>query len=220
MDAEAAEYYRLAGEHAQSVYANRDALGHYETTLALGHPDVGVLHETIGDLHTLLGKYSPALVSYEAAALGAPSILAILILKLGNVYSRRGDLDLAQSHYGATLAAFEEAGNECELAKLHADLSLLSRWRGDPQRVVELPDRALELAEKAGDNRALAQIHHMLGILCEKRGERASVHRHPKTSLSLAESLGDPDARLMALNNLALACLRGERPDQGGNREG
>jgi tetratricopeptide (TPR) repeat protein len=108
-DAEAAEYSRLAGDHARSIYANGDALANYEAALALGHPRAGELHEAIGDLHTLLGEYAAALTDYEAAAaLLDGEGLAGLEHKLGNVHARRGDMDVAESHYEAALAAFAE----------------------------------------------------------------------------------------------------------------
>jgi tetratricopeptide (TPR) repeat protein len=104
---EAAEYSRLAGDHARSIYANGDALAHYEAALALGHPRAGELHEAIGDLHTLRGEYAAALTDYEAAAAFLDGEeLAGLEHKLGNVHARRGDRDVAESHYEAALAAF------------------------------------------------------------------------------------------------------------------
>lgn len=51
-DAIAADFYRRAGDHARSLYANREALGHYQTALALGHSDAVALHEAAGDIHT------------------------------------------------------------------------------------------------------------------------------------------------------------------------
>ena len=42
-DAEAAEAFREAGARARAVYANREALDHLGTALALGHPDVAGL---------------------------------------------------------------------------------------------------------------------------------------------------------------------------------
>ena len=71
-DHEAASYYKLAGEHARSLYANSEALSHFQTALALGYPEPVVLHEAIGDLHTLSGSYSQARSEYETAA-GADS---------------------------------------------------------------------------------------------------------------------------------------------------
>jgi tetratricopeptide (TPR) repeat protein len=222
-DAEAAEYSRLAGDHARSIYANGDALAHYEAALALGHPRAGELHEAIGDLHTLLGEYAAALTHYEAAAAFLDGQEpAGLEHKLGNVHARRGDRDVAESHYEAALAAFagpEErpmsaSGREGEQARLHADWSLLAHRRGETAWARGLAENALELAEAAGDARALTRAHNVLGVVAAGVGDLATARRHLGESLALAGDLGDPDARVAALNNLALVHGTGGETDR------
>ena len=211
-DAEAAEFSRLAGDQAWALHANSDAIAHYEEALALGHPDAAALHEAVGDLRTRLGEYGAALASYEAAAAsGGSDVMAVLEHKIGGVYARRGDRDLARSHYESALEALEGSGGDAgDLARLYADLSLLHHGLDEPERATEFARRALELAENAGDVRAQAQAHNMLGILAGRAGEEDGVLSHLEESLALAEELGDPDARVAALNNLALARGSGE----------
>jgi len=205
-DAEAAEYSRLAGDQARGLHANSDAIAHYEEALALGHPDAAALHEAVGDLRTRLGEYGAALASYEAAAAsGGPEATAVIEHKIGGVHARRGERDLARSHYESALEALEESGNSGELARLYADLSLLYHGQDEPERATEFAGRALALAEGTGDTRAQAQAHNMLGILAGRAGEKELVLSHLEESLALAEALGDPEARVAALNNLALA---------------
>jgi tetratricopeptide (TPR) repeat protein len=202
-EAEAAGYARLAGDHARRLYANRDALAHYEQALALGHPEPAALHEAMGDLRTLLGEYAAALESYEAAAAldedikGMP---AAIEHKLGNVYARQGEWELASIHYDSALESHEEDQSTGELARLHADRSLLAHNRGDAEGAARAAHAALELAAEAQDARALAQAHNVLGVL---GGEDAIGHL--EESLRLAKELDDPDAKVAALNNLSLA---------------
>lgn len=203
-EAEAAKFFALAGDHARALYANDEALAHYEEALALGHPDVTALHEAVGDLKTRRGEYGAALASYELAA-ASGDVIAGLEHKIGNVHARRGDRDLARVHYESALEALGEDGHPGELARLYADRSLLSHLQNDPDEAKEFAERALGLAEEAGDARALAQAHNMLGILAGDAGDGEAVLRHLRESLSLAEELGDPEARIAALNNLALA---------------
>ena len=209
-DAAAAGYYRLAGDHARGLYANGDALAHYEEALALGHPDAAALHEAMGDLLTRRGEYGAALGQYELAASGDTpgETVAALEHKIGNVHARRGDRDLARVHYESALAALEESEAESpgDLARLYADLSLLSHLQNDPEEATGFGHRALALAEEAGDTRARAQAHNILGILS---GDGEAALGHLKESLALAEALGDPESRVAALNNLALALEAG-----------
>jgi predicted ATPase len=207
-DAEAAEYYRIAGDHARSLYANGDALAHYEEALALGYPDAAALHEAMGDLRTRRGEYGAALDHYElAAASGGPDTVAALEHKIGNVHARGGERDLARVHYKSALELLEstEDGAPGELARLYADLSLLSHLQNEPEEARGFAHRALALADEAGDARALAQAHNMLGILTGNAGDGEAALGHLRQSLDLAGALGDPESRVATLNNLALA---------------
>lgn len=220
-DSDAAEYFKLAGEHARSLYANAEALVHFRAALALGHPDAAALHEAIGDLHTLLGEYSAALTSYETAAavLGGEETgrrgseeriishasLARVEHKLGNVHHRRGDWELAESYFQAALAAQKKAGPDGESARLYADWSLTAHHQGQTNIALHLAQQARELAESLGDTQALAQVHNILGVLARSQNDSLLACQHLEQSLAMAEALGDPTARIAALNNLALA---------------
>jgi predicted ATPase len=206
----AAEYFRIAGERARALYANAEALAHFRMALALGHPDTASLNEAIGDLHTLLGEYAEALQSYEtAAALAQADALAQLEHKLGGVHARRGEWELAESHFEAALATLGEADASGGRARIYADWSLTAHHRGQSALAEDLAGRALSLAEAAEDTRALAQAHNLLGILATSRRDLEGACRHLEHSLALAERLEDPGARAAALNNLALACGAG-----------
>lgn len=203
----AAEYFKQAGEYARGLYANAQALTYLNTALALGHADAAELHEAIGDVQTLLGEYGSALKSYEtAAALCQPEALAGIEHKLGNVYARRGEWELAESHLQAALEALpDDEGRMAERAHISADRSLSARQRGQRGVALALGEEALALAEAAGDTRALAQVHNMLGVLATGRGELDAAREHLERSLALTESFNEPSVRAAALNNLALA---------------
>jgi DNA-binding SARP family transcriptional activator len=214
-EAEAADYFKLAGEHARNLYANAEALAHFRAALALGYPDTTALHEAIGDLNTLLGDYNAALASYEtAAALGEPTALATVEHKLGIVYQRRREWELAKSHFQAALGALGSSGPSSERARLCADLSLATHHQGETDQAVELARQALELAEAAGDTRALVQAHNMLGILASSQSDLDTAHYHLRQSLTLGEDLNDPSAQVAALNNLALVHGRSGETEQ------
>ncbi len=209
-DAEAAAYYRAAGDHARSLYANTEALAYYRSSLALGFPDAAALHESNGDLLTLLGEYGAAVASYEtAAAVGGGDRLAMLEHKLGSVHHRRGDWELAASHFEAAAEALGEAADVAPRARLEADWSLNEHRRGRPVEALTRAGRALELAEAAGDAHALARAHNILGVLASSRGDLEEARRHLEQSLALAVRLHDPSARIAALNNLALVARAG-----------
>ncbi|HSH79725.1 MAG TPA: tetratricopeptide repeat protein [Herpetosiphonaceae bacterium] len=203
----AADYFKQAGEHARRVFANAEALDHFRSALALGHPETSTLHQEIGDLYTLRGEYAAAIASYEtAAALCAPEALAEVEQKLGNVHHRRGEWELAESHLESALAALPADGSPGTRARIFVDLSLNAHRRGQAERAVALAEQALRLAETTGDMRATAQAHNMLGMLANAHGRTGDARQHLERSLELAELLDDPGVRVAALNNLSLVC--------------
>src|SRR6266545_3645733 len=204
-DAEAAEWFARAGQRAAALYANRDAVAHYQAALALGHPDPGGLHQAVGDLHVLLGEYGPALLNYEAAAAQADGLtLASLEHKLAGLHHRTGDWAAADSHFAAASTLLDQEDSPAANARLRADWSLTAHRRGQPGRAFDLARNALALAQQARDTQALAQAHNILGMLASSRGDPAGGREHLERSLALAETLPDPSARIAALNNLAL----------------
>jgi predicted ATPase len=202
---EAAEYYRRAGERARGLYANREALEHFRTALALGHTNPTTLHVAIGDLETILGEYSAAVRSYETAASSLTGVpLAAIEHKLGLVYIRSGEWELAESYLEAALETMREGSDTAELARLHADRSLVAHHQGRAGDARCLAEQAVTLADDAGDLHALAQTHNILGILANAEGDYAGAAAHLQQSLAFATQLNDPVMRVATANNLAL----------------
>lgn len=201
-EAQAAAAYRAAGAYAQSLYAHREALSHYQSALALGHPDTAELQEASGDLHTLLGQYAAALHAYESAAAQAgEDSLARLEHKLGQVYERRGDWELAGSSLNAALTAAVD--QPMLQARISVDLSRVTYRAGDADGAGALAQQALRQAEADGDRLAQALAHNALGILARQQEDLRAAEAHLAQSLELAEAIDSATARVAALNNLA-----------------
>ena len=205
-DAEAALAHADAGDHARALFANSEALAHYESALALGHPESSALHEAIGDLRLLRGDYTGAVAAYETSAASADRHGLLRIEhKLGEVHQRRGAWDLASSHLSVALQGWTKANDLSGAARTTADLSLTAYRAGQRAAAEEHARKAIELATRADDPSAVAQAENILGILANARGAPTEAAAHLEKSLQLAEALGDVSARIAALNNLALA---------------
>lgn len=214
-DAHAAEYYRRAGERARGLYANREALDHFRTALALGHPATAELHDAIGDIQTILGDYVEAVQSYETAAssLHGPALAAVEH-KLGRVYSRSGEWDLAGSSLEAAMITMGDGTDNILLARLLADQSFVAHHQGRADDARARAERALALAEEGDDGHALAHTHNILGILANARGDYGDARQHLQQSIALAERINDPAMRAAAANNLALTARQSGDLDQ------
>src|SRR5258708_11362394 len=203
LEREAATYFHMAGIYSRRLYANREALMHFNAALALGYPEPEVLHRAIGDLHTLLGEYSAAIASYESGAAHCPPEQVPFVEQaLGNVYHRMGNWDLAESYYSSAFDSLETSSAEC--AALLADWSLTRFQRGALTQAKTLASQALAIAEECSDQHALAQSHNILGILARRQHDMGGARAHLEQSLSLAEILGEPGMYIAVLNNLAL----------------
>ncbi|MGH3088404.1 MAG: tetratricopeptide repeat protein, partial [Rubrobacteraceae bacterium] len=212
LEAEAAEYFKLAGEAHRSLYANAEALSHFRSALELGHPDGAGIHESIGDLLTLSGDYEAAARSLESAVGQSGEDLAGVNRKLGNIHHRLGEWDLAEERYEVALDILQKEKNPGENARLHSEMSLLARSRGRLDEAAEFSQKALELAEAAGDPPVLARVHNVAAMVARSDGDLPRATSHLEKSLELSEALEDPGIRVAALNNLAL--VRGESGDK------
>jgi tetratricopeptide (TPR) repeat protein len=144
--------------------------------------------------------------SYEtAASLCRPDDLARIEAKLGGVHLRRGEWEVAASHFDAALAGVTGRGDLALRSSLHTDLSLTAHRSGDADRAQGEAALALKLAEEAGDPRSVAQAHNILGILARSRGDLPAARHHLALSLQISEDMDDSASQVAALNNLALA---------------
>jgi DNA-binding SARP family transcriptional activator len=191
-DRQAAQEYAAAGDRARVLSAGTEAIAHYEAALALGHPDPEGLYEAIGDVGTLQGEYGPALAAYDAAAAQSESSAAGRIEhKLGIVHERRGDWQLAESHY------LEALRLGADPAVVQSDRSRVAWRSGDADGARTLGFEALRRAEDTDALGPAAQANNILGLLGCGRG-------YLERSLELSTGLADPSIRIAALNNLAL----------------
>ena len=201
---EAAEAFRVAGERAAAVFANREAIDLLASALASGHPDRVGLHTMMGRLRTRLGDYAGAIGDLQtAAAIAPPGDLPLLELTLARAHLRRGDLVAGSHHLEA--AAADGAVTDALLARIWVDRSVLLRRAGDPAGAARAAGQALVVAERAGDTIAVGAAHRMLGLAALDGGATADAAVELGLAAETAEHDPDPTARIAALAGLAMA---------------
>jgi tetratricopeptide (TPR) repeat protein len=164
-----------------------------------------MLHESIADLQTLLGEYGAAIQSYQLAAISAePRSFAGIEHKIGNVYQRQGELELAENYYRIALESLPAEVLPGEHVRILADWSLAAFRHKDHLGAQALAIQALSASENSEDPHVLSQVHNILGILARNQNDLSAAIDHLEQSLTLAEEIGDPGMRAAALNNLAL----------------
>ncbi len=208
--AQATEFYRMAGEYAARLFANREAIDHFRKALdsserAGKDQDKSGIYEAIGDLQTLLGEYQEGIKHYQAALqMRETDQRAGLFHKIGGVYDRMGEWAEAEVNFKQALNIRKGEIGKRRKAQIYADWSLTAHHSNQPEHALELARQALSLAEHAGDKRTLAQVHNLLGVLARSQEDLEKACDHLEHSLKLAEVLGDQGAQAAALNNMAL----------------
>jgi len=208
LDQKAAAYFFQAAEYARGLFANREALEHYLTALALGYPETCYLHETCGDLHVRLGQYTAALNHFERAAISCPQQLSGLEHKIAQVYYRRGDWSAAEYHFQQAEAAAVNLDLTDELARIYIDWGSTAYRSGNSLKAQELLEKARPLAQSAV---SLAQLNNTQGILERHAGHLRAAIAFLSQSLETASQEGLTSLEITAANNLALA--RGDSGD-------
>jgi DNA-binding SARP family transcriptional activator/tetratricopeptide (TPR) repeat protein len=212
LDVEAAETYRAAGERARSLYANREAIEHLETAIALGHPDVPRLQIELGELLTVVGDYAGAIAALEAAAARVPDHeLPEVELRLGRVHARRGDLVTAASHLDAAIEGMAGAGDPAaaHLGRTLVERAAVALRAGDPVAAEASVDRALTIASARSDDAARGAGLRIRGLVALDRDDLDAARAALRESLALAEGRAgtateDDAAAIAAGNGLAL----------------
>ena len=189
--AKGAKYLVAAGDWARSVYANADAIRHYERALtALDNckecsVEVGPVRERLGDVLALTGRRADALAHYEAAravmeSTGDLGCVARLHRKIGGLHWEAGDRTRASACFASGLDALGEEGDPLERAQLFQEIGRLAFRGGDNVGAIGWAERAL--AEGAREKQAddperiheaasiRAQAYNTLGVALARTG--------------------------------------------------
>jgi DNA-binding SARP family transcriptional activator/tetratricopeptide (TPR) repeat protein len=195
----AAGYYRRAGLWAHRVFAHSQALDHFRHALALGEAS-SEIHQAIADIHVLQGDYAEAITSYETAAALAEQPETV-DRKLGALYLRRGEYDLAEAHL---TDALERSEDEAVTTDILVDLSLTARRLGATEDASRYAGDAIERAAKLDDPALRARAENAAGMLSSARGDVDDARSHLQIAFDMATVADDLPTMVAALNNLAL----------------
>ena len=200
---EAAAAFVEAADRAEAVFANREAIDHLSSALALEPSDGAAENARIGELRSRLGEYPAAIAALEtAAALAAPSDLPAIEVALGRVHRRRGDLPAAASHLGSVLA--QPDVDDALRARALVERSLVELRAGEPDLAGRDAEAALGLADHLDDPRLAGLAERLVGLGAFARGDHALARGALERSLALAADDPDPTSRIAAMTALAL----------------
>jgi adenylate cyclase len=227
-------YLLAAGDWARAIYANEDAVRHYERALATLDECQGcgserlAAREGLGDLLGLTGQRDAALAHFEAvreasAAAGDPAAEARLHRKTGRLHWEAGDRDRALACCRAGLALLEGRIEHIELAHLYQEMGRMAFRGGDNQGAAEWAGRAVAQAERlapesagqgaaddAGKKKdfamALSHAHNTLGVALARMGRPEEAVTYVERSVAVAQAHGLQQAACRGYANLGVLC--------------
>jgi predicted ATPase len=207
---EGARHLMAAGDRARRVYANDDAVRHYERVLeVLGTaPDAGaerlVAWERLGEMLRPLGRRDEARKHFEEALreherAGDRVAQARLQRKLGGLEWDAADRDGALARFRAGLELLADETGELELAHLYQEMGRLAFRSGDNARAIEWAQQALAEATTAARRGAsppaasgeaaevVSHAHNTLGVALARIGRIDEALQHIERSVATAE---------------------------------
>ncbi len=212
----AMHYALLAGDRARERFANREAIEYYSRALQLSQHLSDCRSERwqaavgLGQIEQHIGEYEEATACYRAAlnewGEAAPEARARVMLRVGQVWERRGDLQEAEGwlHQGLAQLSYASATLPELYARLYSELGWLSLRRGALSAAQEWLERALALVSDAENYDVLSSILNRLGAVHYDRGEWDEAAKCVERALELRERLGDVVGYARSLNNLGI----------------
>ena len=224
--ARGARYLAAAGDWARAIYANDDAVRHYEralTTLAECRGcerDILVVRERLGDLLGPMGRRADALAHYEEVRAGWTAAAdhpaqARLLRKVAALRWDAGEREAAQACLDAALELLD-GPEHIERAHVCQEIGRVAFRNGDNERAIEWAQRALAQAERAtaaagADTEearegatAIAQACNTLGVAFARTGRLEEAVRHTERSVEVAERHGLLRAACRGYTNLGV----------------
>ena len=222
-----ARYLMAAGDWAGGMYANADAIQHYQRALdALEQcdavePERLVARERMADLLGPTGRRGAALGEYEIveagyrAAADAPARARIL-RKMGALHWDAGARARALRCFEAGLALLDATREHIEQAHLYQEMGRLAFRSGDSQRAIDWAEQARLHAERlaadpslGADGRAdavtaAAQSHNTLGVALARLNRLDEAVEHIERSVALSQENGLLQAACRGLANLSV----------------
>ncbi|MEJ8858603.1 adenylate/guanylate cyclase domain-containing protein [Variovorax robiniae] len=227
--ARGAHYLLAAGDWARDVYANDDALRHYERALstlalalaetpqAIAEVEAAQLdaRERLGDLFGLQGRRTDALAHYDAIQQAIeghddPVRGARVLRKIGGLHWEAGERDRAGACFSAGLQRLGEQGDPIERAHLFQEMGRLAFRAGDNATALTLAQRALAEVPDDGAGRTReaivvrAEACNTLGVTLARLGRQEEAVEQIELSVAQAEAHNLLQAACRGYTNLGV----------------
>ncbi|HEX6607276.1 MAG TPA: tetratricopeptide repeat protein [Chloroflexia bacterium] len=214
---QALAYLMEAGSRAQKLFANHEAIDHFEKALRCAEKlpadttpaQRQLIHGNLGRLLTATGQYEPALAHLHTARTlaeqqGDREAQARACRWIARLYENRAEYAAALDwiRQGLTVLGDQQSPARAEMLAI---AGLISMRQGNYEQAIAQGEEAMQVAERLGDKGALAFACNSRAVISViQANNREAVHYFEKTR-ALYEETENIYGQAMAENGLANA---------------
>lgn len=212
----ALKYQLIAGEQAQHLSANQDAISHFQkarhAASQLSKPNTAVaqqkIHLALSQLYIGTGQYDLALehlpVAFELAEENGDAAGKTAVCRWrARLYELRGEYSHAFTWIKKGLAD-ETQRDTAEYAQILLIAGLIHIRQGQQDEALEQCRTALEIAQKLGEVTALARAYNLLGITSLRDDSNEAIASFQR-AFELYQQAGDVQGQATSHNLIANA---------------
>jgi tetratricopeptide (TPR) repeat protein len=216
--ANALRFGEAAGDAASALYANQEALAHYEAAepLAAGDPQLAAsIREKQGDVALRLGRVDTAIRAWEQClehwdTAADQEHVAELDRKIGAALAHKGERKQAIEHHQRGINLLKDAPASVTLVRLYEEAASLYMQVGDNMLAIYAAEKALRLAERLGTVAAASRAHGIFGRVFGRIGDREKARENLERAVALARESDDKGETVLALLALGYQFEHGE----------
>ena len=203
----ALEYSQKAGDQAQALYAQREAIVYYSRArVSVQELNIAIKSELLsarGHAYDILGDFKSAFDDFEAALRIAreqqdghaewQTLIDLGFLWAGRDYNQTGEY----------FRLAEELARKLNETKLHAhSLNRLGNWfvnTGQTLQGLRSHRQALEIFKQDGDERGMAATRDLLGMATLQHGDQIGSYNEYQQAIQLFRKLDDKHGLISSL---------------------
>jgi class 3 adenylate cyclase/tetratricopeptide (TPR) repeat protein len=214
----ALQWTQAAGDAAGDLYANEQALVHYQAAerLAAGDPRlVALIREKQGEVALRLGRVTAAVALWQQCLehwdeAEDQERVAELHRKIGAALAHKGERATAIEHHQKGINLLKDASPSVTLVRLYEEAASLYMQVGDNMLAIYAAEKALRLAERLEKLASASRAHGIFGRVFGRIGDREKARQNLERAVALARESDDVGETMLATQALGHQFENGE----------
>ena len=205
--AKALEFGEAAADTSAALFANREALAHYEAAMTFADPGEETafrIAEKQGDVALRLGRVEPAIESWQRCLAywreqEDLEHVAELHRKIGAALAHKGARKEAIEQHQQGINLIKDQPPSLALVRLYEEAAWLYMHVGDNMLAIYASEKALRLAEELGEVGAASRAHGIFGRVFGRIGDIAKARANLERAVELARGSDEGETVLALL---------------------